>query len=94
MKVLILLFAVLNLYTFILFGYDKYLARANKRRIQEKKLFVLALMGGSLGAVFGQKIFRHKSTKYRNLFWIILIVQFVLYESLWFYSQRSIFFQQ
>lgn len=87
MKALILLLVFFNLITFLVFGYDKYLARTNRRRISEKTLLTLALMGGSVGAVFAQKIFRHKSRKYTNLFWIILGVQFVIFEGAWLYSQ-------
>lgn len=90
MKALILLLVLFNLITFFVFGYDKYLARTNRRRISEKTLLTLALMGGSVGAVFAQKIFRHKSRKYRNLFWFILGAQFVVFEGLWLYSQTNI----
>lgn len=89
MKVFIIIFVLFNLITFLLFGYDKYLARTKRRRISEKTLLTLALIGGSVGAVFAQKIFSHKSRKYRNLFWIILVVQFVVFEALWFYSQTA-----
>ncbi len=89
MKILILTFVLFNLFTFALFGYDKFLARTNRRRINEKTLFTLALMGGSAGAVFAQKIFRHKSRKYQKTFWAILIVQFVVFEGLWFYSRTT-----
>lgn len=89
MKAFILLFVLFNLVTFFIFGYDKYLARTNRRRISERTLVTLAMMGGSVGAVFAQKIFRHKSRKYRNLFWIILVVQFVIFEGLWFYSRTA-----
>lgn len=89
MKALIFLLLVFNFITFLVFGYDKYLARTNRRRISEQTLVSLALMGGSVGAVFAQKIFRHKSRKYRNLFWIILVVQFVIFEGLWFYSRSG-----
>lgn len=89
MKAFILLFVLFNLVTFFIFGYDKYLARTSRRRISERTLVTLAMMGGSVGAVFAQKIFRHKSRKYRNLFWIILVVQFVIFEGLWFYSRTT-----
>ncbi|MEW5832818.1 MAG: DUF1294 domain-containing protein [Campylobacterota bacterium] len=89
MKAFILLFVLFNLFTFALFGYDKFLARTNRSRIREKTLLTLALMGGSVGAVFAQKIFRHKNQKYRKLFWIILIVQFVVFEGLWLYSRTT-----
>lgn len=89
MKAFIFLFVVFNLITFFIFGYDKYLARTNRRRISERTLITLALMGGSVGAVFAQKIFRHKSRKYRNLFWVVLVIQFVLFEGLWLYTRMS-----
>jgi len=89
MKVFIIIFILFNLTTFFLFGYDKYLARTKRRRISEKTLLSLALMGGSVGAVFAQKLFSHKSRKYPNLFWIILVVQFIVFEGLWFYSQTT-----
>lgn len=92
MKFFIFLFVAVNLLTFMMFGYDKFLARTGRARIQEKTLLTMALIGGSAGAVFAQKIFRHKSRKYKNLFWIILFIQFILFEALWFYSQRSLFF--
>lgn len=92
MKPFIILFVALNLFTFFLFGYDKLLARTRKRRISEKTLLTMALIGGSAGAVFAQKIFRHKSQKYRNLFWVILLVQFLIFEAVWFLSQRSLLF--
>lgn len=89
MKGFILLLLIFNLITFFVFGYDKYLARTNRRRVSEKTLLKLALFGGSVGAVFAQKIFRHKSKKYRYLFWIILAVQFILFEAVWFFSSNA-----
>ncbi len=89
MKAFMILFILFNLITFAVFGYDKYLARTNRHRISEKNLLILGLMGGSVGAIFAQKIFRHKSQKYPNLFWIILGVQFVVFEGLWLYSQTT-----
>ncbi|ADR34470.1 protein of unknown function DUF1294 [Sulfuricurvum kujiense DSM 16994] len=86
MKAFVLLFLLFNLFTFFVFGYDKYLARSNRRRVSEKTLLNLALCGGSVGAVFAQKIFRHKSTKYRYTFWTILTIQFILFETIWFFA--------
>ena len=89
MKGFIFLLLIFNLITFFVFGYDKYLARTNRRRVSEKTLLNLALFGGSIGAVFAQKIFRHKSKKYRYTFWIILTVQFILFEAIWFLSSKD-----
>lgn len=59
---------------------DKYRAEHQKWRIPEKTLFTFALLGGSLGGIFGMYAFRHK-TKHKKFsvgFPAILIVQIVL----------------
>lgn len=86
MKAFVIIFIFFNLITFMIFGYDKFLSKTNRRRISEKTLISMALLGGSVGAVFGQKLFRHKTKKFKNLFWTILIVQFIMFEVAWFYS--------
>lgn len=86
MKAFLALFLLFNLFTFVVFGYDKYLSKRNKRRISEQTLIRLALFGGSVGAVFAQKIFRHKTRTYPYLFWVILTVQFSVFELAWFYG--------
>ncbi|HEX5329449.1 DUF1294 domain-containing protein [Sulfuricurvum sp.] len=89
MKAFILLFILFNLITFAIFGFDKFLARANRRRISEKTLVTLAIAGGSVGAVFAQKVFRHKTRKFRYLFWVILVIQFVAFELAWNYASHN-----
>jgi uncharacterized membrane protein YsdA (DUF1294 family) len=85
MKAFVVLFILFNLMTFAIFGFDKFFARSNRKRIREKTLFTLAIVGGSVGAIFAQKIFRHKTRKFRYSIWVILIIQFVLFEVLWYY---------
>lgn len=53
--------AIVNAVTFIVYGIDKWKARANKWRIPEMTLLCLALFGGSIGAWFGMKLWRHKT---------------------------------
>jgi uncharacterized membrane protein YsdA (DUF1294 family) len=84
MKPFILVFLFLNLVTFFIFGLDKFFALTNRQRIKEKTLLNLAIAGGSVGAVFAQKIFRHKIRKFRYILWIVLIVQFIVFEVLWY----------
>ena len=50
-----------NLAAFITFGADKRRARRNEWRVPERTLFLLALAGGSLGAVCGMCAFHHKT---------------------------------
>ncbi len=69
-----------NLLGFILMGIDKHRARKNLWRISERALFLSALLGGSLGAIFGMRIFHHK-TKHWYFFYgmpLILLVQIIL----------------
>ena len=59
-----LLFAYLllvNLAAFALMGADKRKARREAWRISEKTLFLSAIIGGSIGAILGMWLFRHKT---------------------------------
>lgn len=63
MEIAIGYLAVMNIGTFILYGLDKKRAKEDRWRIPEKHLLLAAALGGSLGAVAGMKIFRHKIRK-------------------------------
>lgn len=58
----------LNIAAFAAFGVDKRRARRGEWRVSERTLFLLALLGGSLGAVCGMCAFHHK-TKHRYFLW-------------------------
>lgn len=51
----------INVATFFLFGIDKWKAKRSQWRIAEAMLLGLAVMGGSLGAWSGMKIWHHKT---------------------------------
>ncbi len=55
-------------------GYDKYKAKKNKWRIPEKRLYLIALIGGGVGIYIGMKKFRHK-TKH---FWFNYGIPFLI----------------
>ncbi len=61
--------------------FDKQKAIHNQWRIPEKTLFLLALMGGSLGTTLGMHICRHKTKHWYFRFGmpLILIIQLALY---------------
>ncbi|RXR20955.1 DUF1294 domain-containing protein [Flavobacterium amnicola] len=74
---MILFFLLLiNAITFGVFGYDKYLAKTNQYRIPENTLFLLTIIGGSLGAIAGMVLFSHKISKPRFYIPIIMIILF------------------
>ena len=56
---------VINLVGFIQMYVDKQKARKDKWRIPEKQLFLVALVGGSVGSILGMYTFRHK-TKHKS----------------------------
>jgi uncharacterized membrane protein YsdA (DUF1294 family) len=57
------LLTILNVWTFMVFGFDKLRAEAGTWRISEGTLLSLAFIGGSLGALAGRRLFRHKTRK-------------------------------
>jgi uncharacterized membrane protein YsdA (DUF1294 family) len=67
----------ISLITFCFYGIDKYRSMHHHRRIPESTLHVLALIGGTLGALIGQQVFRHKTKKltFRLVFILIAISQ-------------------
>ncbi len=66
-------FAAINAATYYMFWLDKRRSRAGAWRISEVKLLSLAMLGGSLGALLAQQIFRHKTTKHPFRRWLIAI---------------------
>ena len=57
---------LINVVTFFVFGLDKLKAKRREtntkiRRIPERTLFLLAAVGGSIGALAGMYTFRHKT---------------------------------
>ena len=51
----------INVVTFIAYGIDKWKAKHSKWRIPEATLLGLAVIGGSIGAWLGMKVWHHKT---------------------------------
>ena len=56
-------FALVNLWTFMLFGLDKIRAEEGSWRVSEGTLLFWAFLGGTIGAYTGRAVFRHKTRK-------------------------------
>lgn len=71
---------IINLITFIVYGRDKSQARRREWRTPESTLFILAIAGGSLGALGAMLYFHHKTRKKNFKYGIptILICQILL----------------
>lgn len=85
----IIYLAVINLTAFIVYGYDKSQAgQAGASRVSEKTLWVLALLGGSVGSLVAMHLFRHKTKKLSFQAMLALIVAAQIL-ALWFLFGRS-----
>ncbi|MBQ9927011.1 MAG: DUF1294 domain-containing protein [Lachnospiraceae bacterium] len=73
-------FVTVNIIGFALMGIDKYKAKKRAFRIPEATLFIVALIGGSIGSILGMYAFRHK-TRHRSFVYgmpAILVLQVIL----------------
>lgn len=59
--VVLLLYAAINLISFLLMGIDKWKAKRGAYRISEKTLLIWCLCFGGLGGWIGMQSFRHKT---------------------------------
>lgn len=77
---LILYFVIINFISFAAMGIDKRRAVKHVWRIPESTLFVLAIIGGSIGSIAGMQLFRHKTRHWYFVYGMpaILIVQIVI----------------
>lgn len=71
---------VMNLIGFCIMGIDKHKAKKRAFRIPEATLFLVALIGGSIGSILGMYLFRHKTRHWYFVFGMpaILILQLAL----------------
>ena len=70
----------INAVAFIVYGIDKYKAKKAKWRIPEATLLLLAVLGGSIGAWMGMKVWHHKTMHKKFKYGIpaILLMQIAL----------------
>lgn len=70
----------ISMITFLIYGYDKRQAIKAGMRVPEIVLHLMALMGGSPGALLGQLTFRHKikKMKFNIVFLAIVVVQVII----------------
>lgn len=87
--------AVLSLFTFGFYAWDKRKARRQEWRLSESTLQLWSLVGGWPGAFLAQRLLRHKSSKgsFQFVFWAtVALHQYVMIDALlgWklFFSAR------
>jgi uncharacterized membrane protein YsdA (DUF1294 family) len=77
---MIILYSLLSTIIFIVYGFDKLVARRGGKRVRERTLHLLALCGGWPGALAGQWVFRHKrrNRTFQVDFWLTVLFNILL----------------
>ena len=88
-KYLIIFILVMTVITFVVFGVDKWKAKNEKWRTPESTLFLLAIFGGSIGALLGMQIWRHKTQHWAFRLGIPLILLLQVAALLWYFFYPS-----
>ena len=71
---------VINIVTFLVYDIDKWKAKQGSWRISEATLLMLAVIGGTIGALLGMQVWRHKTMhlKFKYGLPLILLAQIAL----------------
>ena len=79
-RIIIIYLLVINIATFFTYGIDKWKAKKSKWRIRETSLLALSVLGGSIGAWLGMKVWHHKTMHKKFKYGVpaILILQLAL----------------
>ena len=64
----------INVVTFLVYGIDKWKAKQGSWRISEATLLILAVIGGSIGALLGMKVWHHKTMHKKFKYGVTLIL--------------------
>ena len=77
MNIILYYLLAVNIATFFLYGIDKYKAKKGKWRVSEATLLMMAVIGGSIGAWAGMRLWHHKTMhkKFKYGIPIIIILQ-------------------
>ena len=76
MEEIICYLLAVNITSFLLYGIDKYKAKKGRWRISEATLLLMAVIGGSIGAWGGMRIWHHKTMHKKFKYGIPVIIIF------------------
>jgi uncharacterized membrane protein YsdA (DUF1294 family) len=80
LHIVLIYLVIINVVSFFIYGFDKWKAKKSKMRIRETALLGLAVLGGSIGAWLGMKVWHHKTLHKKFRFGVpaIIIIQLAL----------------
>ncbi|WP_085023232.1 DUF1294 domain-containing protein [Anaerovibrio sp. JC8] len=78
-EILMWYLVIINIIAVAVYGWDKMCAIRHKWRVPEKTLLAIAVIGGSLGALFAMSLFHHKTLhlKFKYGVPVIMLLQVV-----------------
>jgi uncharacterized membrane protein YsdA (DUF1294 family) len=78
-------FLCINVFSLLIYIYDKHAARQHKQRIAERQLHLLALCGGWPAALLTQQLLHHKNKKKYFVGWtyFLALLNVLLVFALW-----------
>lgn len=81
---IILYMLILNIYSFVIMGTDKWKSSRNGWRTPEKRFFACASVGGAAGIYLGMRVFHHKTlhNKFRYGIPALLLLNIIIYAFL------------
>lgn len=76
---------LINIVGYAAMAYDKRQARKHGSRVPEKRLFLLAILGGAFGVFAGMRKFRHKTqhVSFQVLVPVAMVWSVILYYNVW-----------
>lgn len=80
LSVIMIYLLVVNIIGFGIMGIDKFKAKKGLWRIPESTLFLMAIIGGSIGSILGMYLFHHKTRHWSFVYGMpaILIIQLLI----------------
>ncbi|RBI69429.1 DUF1294 domain-containing protein [Vreelandella sulfidaeris] len=80
-------YIVVSVLAYVTYAIDKQAAIKQRRRVSEKSLHLLGLLGGWPGGLFAQQRLRHKTQKttFQAIFWLTVAVNVACLLSLTLY---------
>ena len=86
-QLILICLVAINVVTFFMYGIDKWKAKRSKWRISEATLLSLAVIGGSIGAWLGMRVWHHKTMHKKFQFGIPLIIVAQVAMIIWLTSR-------
>ena len=86
-QLIVIYLIAINVVTFFMYGIDKWKAKRSKWRIPEATLLGMAVIGGSIGAWLGMRVWYHKTMHKKFQFGIPVIILLQIALIIWIYSR-------